>query len=220
VAYAFNKELYMKTFLYGRGVTNMTPHAPANWAHNVAQRYKYPTNPERAARLFEEAGYPGGRGLELDMIFPAGFPEWKASGEMFQAHMASLGAKVNVFELEPPVWIARMTRTREFDLCLNNLGGATLDPAVPYTNAFMFTAGDGGVPAWNDPEVASLIQDARKGAQEVRKAKYFQIQQRWNDGMYSLILGQKQFVHAIRDKVTGWVTHPTYEQAWDSVGLS
>jgi peptide/nickel transport system substrate-binding protein len=220
VAYAFNKELYMKTFLYGRGVMNMTPHAPANWAHNVAQRYRYPTIPERAARLLEEAGYPGGRGLELDMIFPIGFPEWKAAGEMFQAQMASLGGKVNVLELEPPVWIARMTRTREFDLCFNNLGGAVLDPSVPYTNAFLFTQGDGGVPGWSDPEIATLIQDGRRGAQSARKAKYFQLQQRWNDNMYSMILGQKQFVHAIRDKVTGWVTHPTYEQAWQNLGLA
>ena len=219
VAYAFAKELYVQQFLHEHGIVNMTPHSPANWAHNPGQRHRYSTDLSTAAKLVAEAGYPGGRGLSFDFIFPTGYPEWRSAGEMFENQMRALGATVNVEELQVPVWVQRITQTHQFDLAFNNLGGATLDPSVPYTNGFMFTQGDGGVPGWNDSALASLMLEARVGTQAERKDKYFRIQQQWNDNMYTLILGQKQFFHATRNNVTNWVTHPTYEQSWSDVGI-
>ena len=68
----------------------------------------------------EAAGYTDGKKdgtqLSINLVFPAGYPEWKQGSEMFQAAMAELGVEVEVEELELATWIDRIVTTDEYDL--------------------------------------------------------------------------------------------------------
>lgn len=222
LAYAFDKGVYFSQFLYGYEKPNMSPHDPASWAYDAQTANAYPFSLDRARALLADAGYPNGKGLNLDFIFPNGYPQWNSAAQMLQANIAGLGGggTINVLQLETATWLDRLLKTRDFDLTFANTSGAVFDPAYVYATALAFTPRDLGITGWDDPNLEALIADARKGTQSERQPKYVTIQRTWNERMYSMVLGRVPFVHAALSKVSGWTTHPTYEQDWTDVTVS
>ena len=81
MSFAFDRESYVRDILYGFGVPAVCPFPATNWAFDAATCDPYLVfDLEKAAQLLEEAGHPGGQGLEgIDIMSPLGYPELKAA---------------------------------------------------------------------------------------------------------------------------------------------
>ena len=65
MSFAFDRESYVRDILYGFGVTAVCPFPVTNWAFDAATCDPYLAfDLDKAAQLLEEAGHPGGQGLE------------------------------------------------------------------------------------------------------------------------------------------------------------
>ncbi len=79
--------------------------SPMKFGYTDIENYpKY--DPAESARLLEEAGYPGGKGLpQLEYITSIGFyPKTKEYGELIAAMMMEVGFDVQLTVLEPAAW--------------------------------------------------------------------------------------------------------------------
>ncbi len=225
-SYALDRRTYFEAFLSSQGEKNTSPWAKQHWAYNPINDDAFEYDLDRAKSLLEEGGIKDGKGadgkqISLNLVYPAGYPEWKQGSEMFQAAMSELGIDVKVEELELATWIDRIVTTDQYDLSWDYHFQRAVDPAWTLSLAFFYPPVAGNISRYKDEKMVELItQGGSELDQEQRKKAYFAFQERWNEIVPGLIIGEFVLYHAVAKSVEGFATHPLFFQDFRNVWLN
>lgn len=123
VAYALNRDNYLKVIYQGTASIAKTPIPPTVWgATKTSSGFEY--NPEKAKELLKKAGYPDG--FETDLwTLPVSRPynpNGKKMGELMQSDLAKVGIKVKLVTYE---WGTYLEKTRKGEFSMAQLGWTT-----------------------------------------------------------------------------------------------
>ena len=154
------------------------------------------------------------------LVYPKGYPEWKQGSEMFQAAMGDMGVDVKVEELELSTWIDRIVNTDKYDLSWDYHFQRVVDPAWTLSLAFFYPPGPKNIGRYKDDQISQLIaQGGSELDQTKRKDIYYKFQERWNEIMPGLIVGEFLLYHATASYVKGFATQPLFFQDFTEVWL-
>jgi peptide/nickel transport system substrate-binding protein len=225
VSYALDRRTYFEAFLSGQGSKNTSPWASSHWAYDPINDDAFEYDLERAKGYLEVAGFVNGEKdgtkLSINLVYPSGYPEWKQGSEMFQASMAELGVEVVVEELDTTTWIDRIVTTDEFNLSWDYHFQRAVDPAWTLSLAFFYPPVEKNLNRYKDDVMADLISKGGSELdQEARKGHYYQFQERWNEIVPGLIVGDFVLYHAIAARVEGFYTHPLFFQDFTDVWIN
>lgn len=225
LAYALDRPTIFEAFLSGQGAKNTSPWASNHWAYNPINDTAFDYNLETAKGYLEAAGYVDGKKdgtqLQVNIVYPAGYPEWKQGSEMFQAALAELGVDLKVEELELSTWIDRIVTTDEFDLSWDYHFQRAVDPAWTLSLAFFYPPVDGNLCRYKDDQIAEIISmGGSELDQEKRKEHYFKFQERWNEIVPGIIVGEFLLYHVVASYVEGFATDPLFFQDFRTVWLN
>lgn len=114
IAYATDKKAIIDVAAAGRGVPLATDSVPGDpYYLNLTSNYPY--DPTKAKQLLTEAGYPNGFSTTLTLP-----PYYYATlvGPVIQAQLAAVGIKVNIVEVQFPLWLSQVFEAANFDLTI------------------------------------------------------------------------------------------------------
>lgn len=123
---AVDKDALIETVWYGYGDkigSHYPPILRGYEDHSNALAY----DPDAALVLLEEAGYPNGEGIELDMYLPSAYPAYVSAGQVIADYLTNLGVTVNIQNVEWAVWLSDVYTGRNYDLTVTGHTGR-LDP--------------------------------------------------------------------------------------------
>jgi peptide/nickel transport system substrate-binding protein len=224
VAFALDRDAFIKNFLAGQGRVDNSPFTPSHWAFDPRTEHAYTYNPDQAARLLEKAGYPKGQGLNFSLLTPSGYPEFTQLSTMVQATFASLGYRPPIEEVDIGQWAARLNQTKDFFAAVDYPPRGSADPALTYSAGLFFPP----VPAnYNGltPEaipgyVTALHRGATTLARPVRKVAYYSVQELWRQYLPGAIFCHRSTAHAAVPAVKAFVPHPAFQQRFTDVWLA
>ena len=128
IAMAIDKETFVTNFL-GQYATVRDSYLISNsWAFDASVDMP-DYDPEAAAELLAQAGYPGGEGLELEFFYNDGNSNREGLAIYAQAELGKLGIKVTIITAKWPVFIETV-RNGEFDVGVMSLHSGFPDPAI------------------------------------------------------------------------------------------
>src|SRR5215217_583702 len=219
MSFAFDRESYVRDILYGFGSPAVCPFPANNWAFDAATCDPYLAfDLDKAAQLLEEAGHPGGQGLEgIDIMSPLGYPELKAAAVLLQANLGALGITATVSELELAAWIDRLVIQPDYAMSTNTYGYGDVDPSTFFTRDSINP--ETNVQLYKNDEYARLVQEGASTVdEEARKEIYAQILQIMMDEMPGFLIAHKQDLFAAKKTVQGFNPGPLirhhYEKTW------
>ncbi len=111
----------------------------------------YPFDPERARRLFAEAGVTDK--TELEITVPQNYDQHVKAGELYQEMLAAAGLKTRIRMVDWPTWISDVYRGAQFDLTAIGHTGR-LDPDGRFKEQ--------SYTGWHDPRIPPLLDEARR----------------------------------------------------------
>lgn len=133
---------------------------------------------EKAKELLAEAGYPGGGGLELDLIYFAPL-EWERKGaELLQSNLAELGITLHITG-EP--WATMIEKGKNPDLkpdiIMWTASGDTVSPDSGFSKTWWSKSTHWSNYGYSNPEVDRLIEAAKVEFDEAKRTElYHQLQ--------------------------------------------
>jgi peptide/nickel transport system substrate-binding protein/glutathione transport system substrate-binding protein len=216
VASTVDRATFIKQFLAGFGNVNTSPWDKSEWAYNPINDNAFPYDLDKAKQMLEAGGYPGGKDksgkqLVLNLIYPTGYPEWNQGSVMIQSSFQEIGVQVKVEELEPTVWADRLINTGDFDFSWDFHGGHIIDPAATLSYAYFYPPVSTNLCRYKDDQMAKLIEEGgTTTGQDKRQPFYWQFQERWNQIMPGIIVGQRVIADAARDDVKGFTADPLF----------
>ena len=128
IAMAIDKESFVTNFL-GQYATVRNSFLISNsWAFDAAVEMP-PYDPDAAAALLAQAGYPGGEGIELTFFYNDGNSNREGLAIYAQAELAKLGIDVTIETAKWPQFIEAV-RNGEFNVAVMSLHSGFPDPAI------------------------------------------------------------------------------------------
>ncbi len=176
VAYALDNKKIVETAFGGVPVilTTANPVPPSlAWAYNpdVAA---YPYNPEQAAKLLDEAGYPldkDGVRFETTAKYATWIPGVDEWWQLVKEMLGKVGIKMDLVVIDTPTWMDTVITKRDFAFTLE--GGVITDPDV--LRSFYATDGGENPMGYSNPEVDAFLAEASKVTDPAKRAQsYFQ----------------------------------------------
>jgi peptide/nickel transport system substrate-binding protein len=224
VAYALDRDAFIKNFLAGQGRVDNSPFTPAHWAFDSKTEHAYAYNPDQAGRLLEKAGYPKGQGLTFSLLTPSGYPEFTQLSTMVQATFASLGYRPPIEEVDIGQWAARLNQTKDFFAAVDYPPRGSADPALTYSAGLFFPPVpanyNGLTPEMIPGYVSALHRGATALQRPVRKVAYYSVQELWNTYLPGAIFCHRSTAHAALPAVKGFVPHAAFQQNFAGVWLA
>lgn len=212
LAYALDRATYVKSFQAGLAKVTNSPHAAAGAFYDKKTDGQYPYDLKKAAALLAEAGFPGGKGLKLTVVFPSGYPDFKTGSEMWQASLAELGVQVEVKELELAAWANTVQRQYDFDLAWDIKQDGASDPAVLYATTGSFAPGPTNRNALfvdTYPELTNLLAEGKGTPDATKRVEiYNKVNEFWNEHMIQYTIATKPTAYAAAKSLTGLAPHP------------
>lgn len=177
IAYAVDRNAFVKTIFDGRGTPITGDVIPAKWwAHDAKADGTYTYQPEKAKALLREAGYPNG--LRISVLAPITFTLHTRTSQVLQAQLAKVGIQV---QLDLPEWAVVLKRhlAGDFQAEVRGLTASVNDPdflTLFYQSDNPYYAKQVG---FKDAQIDQWLEQARvSGNQALRKGLYAQITER------------------------------------------
>jgi peptide/nickel transport system substrate-binding protein len=155
VSAAVDRQAIVKLVYRGRAEPLWGPVTGGNAAWRNTTIPHPPRSVDRARKLLREAGFTwredgtlvdgSGTPVEFNIIVSSSRPERNQMATLIQNDLASIGIKVTVSPLEFGAFVARLTRTRDFDACINGIANVDADPN-PEVNVWLSS---GTLHLWN-----------------------------------------------------------------------
>ena len=148
VTVAINKAEVLKGAMFGLGRilgSNVDPLNP----YYVDVSGLMPYDPARAKKLLAEAGYPNG--FETVLKVAPQYYYTVRTGEIIANHLAKVGVKVRIEQIEWGQWIARVWREADYDLTI--IGHAEAWDIANYANPKYYFR-------YDSPEFQKLFQES------------------------------------------------------------
>jgi ABC-type transport system substrate-binding protein len=224
VAFALDRDAFIKNFLAGQGRVDNSPFTPSHWAFDPRTEHKYTYNPDQAGRLLEKAGYPKGQGLNFSLLTPSGYPEFTQLSTMVQATFASLGYRPAIEEVDIGQWAARLNQSHDYFAAVDYPPRGSADPALTYSAGLFFPPVpanyNGLTPDAIPGYVAELHRGATTLARPARKVAYYSVQEMWLDHLPGAIFCHRSTAHGAVAAVKGFVPHAAFQQSFADVWLA
>ena len=174
IAYAIDRDTIINDIMGVLGTKVENCIAPATWSYApVPEEYQYNYDPEKAAQLLEEAGYPGGKGLpEIYYISSTGFyPKTKEYGEYIVSCLSEVGFKVKFDPMETSSWNDVLYQKASCDAIDSGFTCTLLDPDQKLLLAYY----SGGVMSQiDDPELNEVLEKEARMIDENERKTYLQ----------------------------------------------
>lgn len=213
LAYAVDRETIVNDILQGFGKLSESHLSPEQWSWTPMENLPS-YDPAKAAELLEEAGYPGGEGLD-DLVYytSVGFyPKTKEYGEYMTSNWSDVGVDVEFRPMEVAAWLEVV-----YEPTLTMGDGGWMSPNVDpdmLLYALFRSRGENDMSHWSfykDDEVNAVI-DAE--GQETDMAKRKEILQTQTlptlaDKLPMMPLFTSMLIYAHTNDVEGFVTYPT-----------
>jgi peptide/nickel transport system substrate-binding protein len=218
--FAINKQELADKLYSGAGVPEQGVLPPTSWAYN-ADIKGYPFDPEKAQALLKDAGYTG-QTLTLDTYTIArGYnPQGSKLAEAVQQYLDSVGIKS---EIQTGEWTQYRADRHAAKLNIA-FGGWQADTGDPenFLGVFFHSANKGGVNTsfYGVPEVDQLLNQANEETDVAKRKDLFnQAERRIVDDAPWLFIGHMKQQVAIRKRVQGFVSQPTYIYYFNNVSV-
>lgn len=178
---ASNRKFIHETAFSGYGAPGRAPWPKEiKWAANPDVDYdaSHTFDPERAARILDEAGYKAGENgirFEVKIVYSGAIPERHQTALALRANWRKVGVDVILEPLELAVVMPRVFTKRDFDIYLNDYSSYG-DPAIGIARAFITDAigrVSGNAPGYSNREVDKLFADGAKATSEEGRAEIY-----------------------------------------------
>jgi peptide/nickel transport system substrate-binding protein len=175
----------------------------------------YSRDLEQAAALLEEAGYPGGKGLELELLVVQGEQYEMGSAQILQEGLAQIGAKLNIVEVTWAVMVGRMQNKDN----PGQMFGYYSFPAYPDPDASMYSmfhtsqqVNGYNCSFYGDQETDGYLETGRFSSDQAqREAAYKALQKRTVADNVAIWLGNPNSIFVQRT----WLKNYKYEPTWN-----
>lgn len=212
VSMAIDKATLVEAIYGTAGRTAKNPLPPTTWAYNDSV-VDLPYDPQQAARLLGEAGYPEGFATELwhMPVTRPYMPDAKRAAEMMRNDLAKIGVRATLVTDD---WSVYMKRLMNGDHQAGMIGW-TSDNGDP--DNFLYTLlscegarpGGGNMAKWCDPDFEALIVRAKQTTDTaLRTTLYHQAQEVFKREAPWLPLAHSMVFMVVRKEVQGYRMHP------------
>jgi ABC-type transport system substrate-binding protein len=206
--YGFDRKGYNRDFLSGLSTVTNTTLPPNSWAYNPEVDEMYTYDPDKALELLAEAGYPEGKGLEIEIIYPVGLEEYKTASEYFQATMAEIGVEVEVTGMELAAWSNKIIKEKTYQIALDGRGSGQGVPALAFNDFTFFKPDEENFDGFTEDTIPGYLDLIKQGKaetdQEKRKEIYFELQRLWAEELPGWILTRNPDILVMREWVQGY----------------
>src|SRR5919197_1627729 len=218
--YAINKQDLADKLYSGAGVPATGVLPSTSWAFNKDLK-AYPYDLDKAKALLKDAGYSG-QTITLDTYTIArGYnPQGSKLAEAVQQYFESVGVKS---EIKTGEW-TQYRKDRRAGMLNISFGGWQADTGDPenFLGVFFHSDNKGGVNTsfYDNKEVDQLLNQANEESDVAkRKALFNQAETRIVDDAPWLFISHMKQQVAIRKRVQGFVSQPTYIYYFNNVAL-
>ena len=211
IAYALNKEAYIKAIYLGNADVAINPYPPAMWSYNKdVSVYEY--NPEKAKALLKQAGLEKGFSTSI-WTLPVSRPynpNGRKMGEMMQQDLAKVGIKVELLSFD---WGTYLEKVKNGEHSMVQLGWAG-DNGDPDNFLYTLFSCDSVKRGSNNSRYCQkdfdqLIQQARVESDfQVRKKLYFEALDILSKDSPIIPIAHSKVYRAVNNKVVGYVMSP------------
>ncbi len=206
--YAVDREKMRELAYHGQGLMTTLPWAPTSWAYPEDLVDYYTFDLDKAKDLLAEAGYPDGFKTEMTIRGTSGVALDVA--QIYQEDLAKIGVEMEIVPTELPQYWPLLFDS-DFAVVSHATGEATLDPSGmfvgaaccrPFRNFFQITENDTWFPEYKEIiDQSSLEVDQEKRKELYHDAMTILLEQGW-----TIPLGWRQQIFAVRDSVKGFHT--------------
>jgi len=217
IQHAVNMEATVNNAFAGTSAVAHSLASPFVWSYAAQEPFEFDL--ERAAQLLEEAGFPGGEGLELSIWYNSGNQQRADIAEMMQNQLRAIGIELTVETLEWATYLER-TSNGEHDMFILGWVAGSVDPDA---SLYMLLHSDNmGTPGnrtfFNNPRVDYLLDAGRSEMDyDARFAIYTEIQQLVRDYSPKLMVANVEEIHAVRSGVRNFFPTPNANNRFDIV---
>jgi dipeptide transport system substrate-binding protein len=188
IAYALNRESYLKLVFQDTGVVAKSPLPPTLWGYDGKLK-SYDFDLAKAKELLRKAGFANGFETELWTLPVARpyNPNGKKMGELMQSDLAKIGIKVKLVTYDWPTYLAR-SRKGEFQMGQYGWSSDNGDPDNFMGQLLTCAAITGGanMSRWCDPAYDKIAMHAKtitsvkeRTAQYILAQQYFAQKMPW-----------------------------------------
>jgi peptide/nickel transport system substrate-binding protein len=180
VAHAIDRELLIKTVVYGYGTVCYSPIAPGLKEFHDPTPSPYTLDLKKAETLLDEAGFPRGANkvrFKVPLDYNPIGDESRRACEYMRSALGRIGIAVEVRAADPSAFVKRVYTDREFDFTYN--GHSNLfDPTVGVQRIYWSKNFKKGVPFSNgshydNPKVDALLEGAAVENDPVKRKQMF-----------------------------------------------
>jgi peptide/nickel transport system substrate-binding protein len=201
LGYGIDRQAIAKTALLGQAKPLWSFVAPGSRGH-IDFGDRFPYNPEKAKALLKEAGYDAQNPLRYTLMTHGAEAALPNAATIMKTQYAKLGVEVAVEIIDRPIFLQRLTRTRDWDQLIN-FSGAAFDT---YALARLIDTRAGNNSSnHQDTHVDALIDRLREAATEeaYRQAGY-DLQRYVTENMLYQSITTLPFTQAARTFVKGY----------------
>ena len=130
LGYGVDRQAIAKTALLGQAKPLWSFVAPGSRGH-IDFGDRFPYNPEKAKALLQEAGYDAQNPLRYTLMTHGAEAALPNAATIMKAQYAKLGVEVTVEIIDRPIFLQRLTRTRDWDLQPSRHARGCLDRSPP-----------------------------------------------------------------------------------------
>ncbi|MFC1492066.1 ABC transporter substrate-binding protein [Nitrospinota bacterium] len=171
IAHAVNREALVKYILEGRGGVLNSPITPRVFGYNPNLK-GYAYDPGKAKKLLAEAGYPGGKGLKLNLFGAAGsFINDREMVQTISDDLRRIGITINLKTM-PAAGFRKYYMKYNEDVDINFFSNANNSADANYNLTLNFYSKGRGI-YWNHPEVDRLIEQAAAESDRAKRKRLY-----------------------------------------------
>jgi ABC-type transport system substrate-binding protein len=153
MGYGIDRRVIAKSALLGYGNPLWSP-IPEGSRDHVDFPEMYPYNPEKARALLKEAGFDEKNPLKYTIMTHNADPALPNIATIIKTQLAQIGVEATVELLDRPVFLRRLTTTKEYDQVVN-FSSHIVDP---FNRSFVVDSrGAANPPNHKDPQVDALL---------------------------------------------------------------
>jgi ABC-type transport system substrate-binding protein len=210
MAYAIDREAFLKEIMAGQGTIINSPMFGWKWDANEPDGLNpYSYDPDKAKQLLKEANWDGSAKIVAPYI-PGDDPLSDTLSTIVQQQFKDVGINFDLLAVDIPDYVNRVVsgakdgKTGDFDLVFGNGGVMGQDPNVTtkYFSTASATPAGSNYNHYSNPQVDDLLAKGRATTDVAeRKAIYTQMAQILNDEMPWIYLWRTNAIYGVNKRV-------------------
>jgi peptide/nickel transport system substrate-binding protein len=217
MGYGIDRRTIAKTALLGYG-NPLWSGIPEGSKDHIDFPEMYPYNPEKAKALLKEAGFDQSNPLKYAIMTHGAVPALPTIATIIKTQLAQIGVDVTIEVLDRPIFLRRLTTTKEYDQVVN----ASSHIVDPFARSFVLDSRQGAnVANHKDPEVDAMLDRLALAptAEEFSRLGR-ELQEYLYKNMIYMSATSLPSVQAARDYVQGYVYERGFKVRFETTWLN